>query len=111
MAWIVRHGLPEDIPNLLTLFKGLAVAQRYEENVVKVREEDLLRDGFGDTKYFYFVVAEWRKGDHETDHERPEMAGYGFFFFNYSSADGRVIYLEDLYVKEKYQSEHWLQLV
>jgi hypothetical protein len=50
-------------------------------------------------------------GDHETDHERPEMAGYGFFFFNYSSADGRVIYLEDLYVKEKYQSEHWLQLV
>jgi diamine N-acetyltransferase len=70
---------------------------------VKVREEDLLRDGFGDTKYFYFVVAEWRKGDHETDHERPEMAGYGFFFFNYSSADGRVIYLEDLYVKEKYQ--------
>lgn len=36
-------------------------------------------------------------------HER--LVGHAVYFFNYSTWDGRVLYLEDLFVRKEFRSE------
>ena len=33
------------------------------------------------------------------------LVGYALYFFNYSTWEGRVLYLEDLFVRQQYRSE------
>jgi GNAT superfamily N-acetyltransferase len=57
---------------------------------VTATEADLERDGFGSNPFYFCLIAE-----HEG---RP--AGFAFYFFNYSTWQGRPgLYLEDLFVE------------
>ncbi|HET8647495.1 MAG TPA: GNAT family N-acetyltransferase, partial [Vicinamibacteria bacterium] len=61
-----------------------------EPQAAVATEADLRRDGFGPRPLFRVVMAEWE----------GEVAGFAFYFFNYSTWQGRPgLYLEDLFVR------------
>ena len=90
--WI-REASAADVPEILTLIRELA---RYEKepDAAVATEEDLLRDGFGAEPYFRCLMAEWE----------GEIAGFALYFFQYSTWQGRpALYLEDLFVRERFR--------
>ena len=60
---------------------------------VTIREEDLARDGFGEHPRFRALVGEWE----------GKPAGYALFFDYFSTWTGRGLFLEDLFVREKFR--------
>ncbi|MGA2832860.1 MAG: GNAT family N-acetyltransferase [Terracidiphilus sp.] len=89
MAITIRPATRADIPQILTFIRALAAYER-EPEAVTATEDDLERDGFGRNPFYFCLIAE-----HEG---RP--AGFAFYFFNYSTWQGRPgLYLEDLFVE------------
>jgi GNAT superfamily N-acetyltransferase len=74
------------------MIRELAEYER-ELDGVTIREEDLVRDGFGENPRFRALIAEWD--------EQP--AGYALFFSYYSTWAGRGLFLEDLFVREAFR--------
>ena len=62
---------------------------------VTIREEDLARDGFGEHPRFRALVGEWE----------GKPAGYALFFDYFSTWTGRGLFLEDLFVREKFRGK------
>ena len=84
----IRPATPADVPTMLRFIHELATYER-EPNAVIATEADLLRDGFGPTKRFHCLIAEWD----------GVPAGFALYFYSYSTWEGRAgIYIEDLYV-------------
>ena len=84
---------------------------------------ELIRDGFGERPYFEVIVAELtspappalsppdptNSSAPSASMEKDEnLIGYALYFFNYSTWEGRVLYLEDLFIREEYRSEFHL---
>src|ERR1700737_4604831 len=89
----IRPATRDDVPVLLSLIRELAA---YEEKTHKavVTESDLLRDGFGPQQKFRALIAEWN----------GEPVGYASFFYFYSTFQGRAaLFLEDLFVLDKFR--------
>jgi GNAT superfamily N-acetyltransferase len=86
----VREATPSDVPLLKRMIEEFA---RHERLPVARSEAQLLADGFGDAPAFGAFVA--FVGD--------ESAGYALFYTSYSSFRGRGVFLEDLYVAERYR--------
>lgn len=89
----LRPATREDVPALLELIRRLAA---YEKKPLKavVTQDDLLRDGFGPHQKFHMLIAEWDS----------EPAGYASFFYFYSTFQGRAaLFLEDLFVLDKFR--------
>ncbi|HEX2329311.1 MAG TPA: GNAT family N-acetyltransferase [Candidatus Angelobacter sp.] len=84
----IRAANPQDAPLILDFVRHLAEYER-EPDAVTATVEDLLRDGFGPNPRYRCIIAEWNS----------KPAGFGLFFFNYSTWLGRPgLYLEDLIV-------------
>ena len=89
----IRTATREDVPAILQLIRELATYEREPEAAVATAE-DLLRDGFGARPLFHVELAEWE----------GQVAGFAFYFFNYSTWQGRPgLYLEDLFVRPEYR--------
>jgi GNAT superfamily N-acetyltransferase len=89
MATTIRPATRADIPQILKFIHGLAAYERAPV-AVSATEADFERDGFGSNPFYFCLIAE-----HEG---RP--AGFAFYFFNYSTWQGRPgLYLEDLFVE------------
>lgn len=91
----IRPATREDVPQLLALIRQLAA---YEKKADRVRttEADLLRDGFGPQPRFRALLAEWN----------GQPAGYASTFYFYSTYQGRsAIFIEDLFVPDKFRSK------
>ncbi len=89
----IRAATPADVPLILEFIRGLAEYERAPQAAV-ARPEDLLRDGFGPEPKFRCVLADWDN----------EPAGFAFYFFNYSTWQGRPgLYLEDLFVWPRFR--------
>ena len=89
----IRDAEASDVPVILRLIRGLAEYERAPD-AVTATEADLLRDGFGERPLFHVVLAEWDGA----------AAGFAFFFFNYSTWEGRpALYLEDLFVEPAFR--------
>jgi len=86
----IRKGNPEDMKSVLGLIQELAIFEKEPEAVV-ITEEDLVRDGFGETPLFHVFVAEVEE----------EIVGIALYYYRYSTWKGKTIHLEDLIVKEK----------
>ena len=88
----IRKGKKKDIPKILELIKELA---SYEKAIseVDISEKDLLVDGFGKKKWYWFIVAE----------RDNEILGMSFYFVRYSTWKGKILFLEDFIVKKKYR--------
>ncbi len=89
----IRPATSEDVPAVLTLIHELAA---FEHLPVTMTEEVLFRDGFGVEPRFRVLMAEWD----------GELAGYAFFFPFYSTFHGPGMFLEDLFVREKFRGKN-----
>ena len=91
----IRPATRDDVQQLLTFIRELAT---YEKKLDKclTTEDDLLRDGFGSRQKFRSLIAEWN----------GETAGYAVFFYFYSTFQGRpALFLEDLYVPDRFRGK------
>jgi GNAT superfamily N-acetyltransferase len=89
MATTIRPATQMDVPQILRFIRALAAYERAPE-AVTATEAELERDGFGANPYYFCLMAE---------HD-GKVAGFAFYFFNYSTWLGRPgIYLEDLFVE------------
>jgi GNAT superfamily N-acetyltransferase len=91
---LIRTANIDDCAMLRTMIRELAEFERLLE-FVTIGEEDLARDGFGENPLFRALMAEWD----------GEAAGYAVFFGYYSTWAGRALYLEDLFVREKFRGK------
>ncbi len=80
---------------------------------------ELLRDGFGEERYFKVILAETSAlPTTNTDDLNPQaqlpsasmekderLVGYALYFFNYSTWQGCVLFLEDLFIRAEYRSK------
>lgn len=90
MEYAIRDARPEDMEQVLALVQELADFEK-EPDAVEITKEDLVKDGFGETKLFHCFVAETTDG----------IAGIALVYPRYSTWKGTVIHLEDLIVAEK----------
>src|SRR5258708_6176147 len=89
----IRPATREDVPLLRALIRELAAYEKKAHKAV-MTEDDLLRDGFGRQRKFRALIAEWK----------GEPAGYASFFYFYSTFQGRpALFLEDLFVRDKFR--------
>ena len=84
----IRAATVNDVPLLRTMIRELAEYER-ELDSVRITEEQLATDGFGEDPKFCALIAEWN----------GVPAGYAVFFQFYSTWTGRHMFLEDLYVR------------
>jgi GNAT superfamily N-acetyltransferase len=87
-----RAATIDDAPLLKKLIQELA---EYEgaSTAVLLTEEDLARDGFGPEPKFRAIIADLDR----------QPAGYALFFDFYSTWTGSGIFLEDLFVRERFR--------
>lgn len=90
MKYNIREAITTDMSQVLQLIQELAFFEK-EENAVEVTVEDLVKDGFGDTKLFHCFVAE----------SNDSLGGMALIYPRYSTWKGPVIHLEDLIVTEE----------
>src|SRR5256885_8939371 len=91
----LRKAFAEDIPLILSFIRELAEYER-APNAVSCTEKDLRRDGFGPIPRFHVIIAEWN----------GEPAGMAFFFYNYSTWQGRPgIFIEDLFLRPQFRGK------
>ncbi|WP_318343476.1 GNAT family N-acetyltransferase [Flagellimonas baculiformis] len=90
MEYAIRDARPEDMEQVLALVQELADFEK-EPDAVEITKEDLVKDGFGETKLFHCFVAETDGG----------IAGIALVYPRYSTWKGPVIHLEDLIVSKK----------
>lgn len=88
----IRPATIHDVALLRTMIRELAEYER-ELDLVTIHEEDLTRDGFGETPRFRALIAEWQQ----------QPAGYACFFGYYSTWVGRGLFLEDLFVRQNFR--------
>jgi GNAT superfamily N-acetyltransferase len=95
MAIRIRPAIPADVPIILQLIRELAEFERLLDEV-QATEEQLREQLFGPHPGAEVVIA--RMGD--------EVAGFALFFPNFSTFLAKPgIYLEDLYVRQKFRGQ------
>src|ERR1700745_4210513 len=90
----IRPATVHDAALLRTMIRELAEYGQ-ELQWVTIREEDLARAGFGEHPRFRAFVSEWE----------GKPAGYALFFDYFSTWVGRGLFLEDLFVREKFRRQ------
>ena len=122
MSIIVREATPEDVAEMHDMIMELAIFEKAPEEVIAT-EEDLHKALFGGTSIPH---AEFESHDSievsgraDTPSGQPAafahvidapdgngLAGMAIWFLNYSTWEGRHgIYLEDLYVRERFRGQ------
>ncbi len=92
---IIRPAVEQDAPILLFLIKELAAFEKLADKVVN-SEEAVRETLFGQKAYAEAEIAYWK----------DEPAGMVIFFHNYSTFLGKPgLYIEDLFVREKFRGE------
>ena len=77
---LIRTAGVNDVPLLLRFSRELADYERQRDAVV-IKEETLIKDGFGSQPKFRSLIAEWD----------GQAIGYALFFGFYSSCKGSGI--------------------
>jgi len=85
----VRDGVEKDYPAIFSMIKSLAKFEKASEKVINSVEQMI-----EDKDLFFTLVAEKEDG---------EIVGFALFYFAYYTWVGKSLYLDDLYVKEKYR--------
>ncbi|HEY8403557.1 MAG TPA: GNAT family N-acetyltransferase [Flavobacteriales bacterium] len=90
----IRKGQPGDIPQVLDLIKELAEYERALHEVTNTAEQ-MLEDGFGDQPAYGLFVAEMD----------GKIVGIALHYIRYSTWKGKMLYLEDIVVKESMRGQ------
>ncbi|MCW8409169.1 GNAT family N-acetyltransferase [Legionella sp. PATHC035] len=95
MEFTFRIAKKKDQEEILVLVKKLAEHERKQPEEVQLTLEKIASHGFGRNRYFYVLLAEYKK----------KPAGYALYFFTYSASAGApILYIDDLFVDELYRS-------
>ena len=86
----IRVANPHDFQAVFDLIKEFATFIKTPEKVL-ITPEQMIKD----QDFFNCIVAEVEN----------EIVGFATYFFGYYSWSGRAIYLDDLYVQEKYRGK------
>jgi GNAT superfamily N-acetyltransferase len=89
---LIRPATIDDVALLRALIRELAEFE-HELDLCVIEEADLARDGFGASPSFRALIADWD----------GQPAGYALFFGHYSTWAGRRLFLEDLFVRERFR--------
>jgi ribosomal protein S18 acetylase RimI-like enzyme len=89
---IIRKGEKKDLKQVYDLVIELAVFEN-AGNEVKNSVEEMEKDGFGSNPIFGFYVAE----------NSDAVIGVSIYYYRYSTWKGKILYIEDLIVSEKYR--------
>jgi GNAT superfamily N-acetyltransferase len=84
----------QEVPLLLEMIVEFATFEKLREEVT-ITEAMLARDGFGAQPQFRGLIAEWNHA----------AAGYAMCFPTYSSFQGPVLHLEDVYVRAQFRDK------
>ena len=95
MAYTIRLGTPDDAAAIQSLIHELAEFEN-EPDAVDTTVESLREDGFGPNPVFQVFVAE---------NDDKEIVGIALFFMGYSTWKGRMLYLDDLVVRESVRGQ------
>jgi GNAT superfamily N-acetyltransferase len=88
----IRPATVDDVSLLHGMIHELAHYEHESENVT-ITQEELRRDGFGESPRFRALIAEWD----------GQVAAYALIFDHYSTWSGPVLFLEDLFVRESFR--------
>lgn len=89
---IITEATPADVNDMVSLIRELA-AYELASHEATITANDLLRDGFGPRPYFHALLAK----------VNGQTVGMAFWYFTYSTWKGKVLYLEDLIVREPWR--------
>ncbi|CAH6786105.1 thialysine N-epsilon-acetyltransferase [Phodopus roborovskii] len=98
----IREAKERDCGDILRMIRELAEYEKLSHQV-KISEEALRADGFGESPSFHCLVAEVIPAPGEL--QGPLVVGFGLYYFIYSTWKGRNIYLEDIYVMPQYRGQ------
>lgn len=90
----IHPATVEDAPLLFTMIRELADFERGLDRVTNT-QADLMREGFGPQPKFRAFLMLWDDA----------VAGYALYFDFYSTWRGRLLYLEDLYVRPEFRGK------
>lgn len=91
---LFRKAVKEDIPQIIQLVKKLAAFELAPEQVT-VTEKDYLDNGFNENPLFECNLIYVNK----------ELAGFCLWYFRFSTWKGKRLYVEDIYIEEKYRNK------
>jgi GNAT superfamily N-acetyltransferase len=91
----IRFAEKKDAATILELIKELALFEKAPDEVTNTVEE-IERDGFGEHPAFWCLLAEME----------GEVAGMSLYYIRYSTWKGRILYLEDIIVREKFRGKN-----
>ena len=78
--------------DVLSMIKELAEFEKALDKV-KMTKEQLIEDGFGRSPFFNCIIALYE----------GEACGYAFYYFGYSTWNGKTLYLEDIMIKSGFR--------
>ncbi len=91
----VRPATPDDAGTIVEFVRLLAEFEHEPVEHVRLTEEDVRRDGFGDAPAFEALIADLD----------GTPVGFALMFPNYSTWEGRSgIYVEDVYVRDEHRN-------
>ena len=91
----VRNAEIRDAAMILNFINKLAEFEKEPLSNILATEESIIRDGFGEKPGFECLIADVNE----------KAVGFVLFFQNYSTWEARSgIYVEDLFVEEKYRN-------
>jgi len=93
MNVIIRKGTIDDVPIVHELIVELAIYEN-EPDAVDNTIAQLKEDGFGEKPFYKLLIAE---------NEAQETLGMALYCYGYSTWKGKLLYLDDLIVREKYR--------
>ncbi|KAJ8266097.1 hypothetical protein GJAV_G00125830 [Gymnothorax javanicus] len=102
MNFTVRAGKPEDCKDISRMIMDLAVYEKMPDQV-KISHKELEQDGFSANPFFRCLVAEVPV-EHKSQ-EGHTTVGYALYFYTYSTWEGRVVFLEDIYVMPEFRGK------
>lgn len=94
ISFLIRKGTKQDLPSVLDLIQELALFEKAPEQVSNT-VNDMEADGFGKNPVFDFYVAELNN----------KIIGIAVYYIKYSTWKGKGLYLDDLFVTEKFRGK------
>lgn len=90
----ISKAIRDDMPAVLKLIKELAVYEK-EPDAVKINENTLLENGFGDHPLFTCFVAKTEEN----------IIGMALCYYRFSTWEGKSLHLEDLVVEKSFRGK------
>lgn len=91
---VIRQGTIQDVEQVMDLVRELALYERAPDEVTNT-EEQMRRDGFGENPAFGLFVAELN----------DTVVGIALHYIRYSTWKGKMLYLEDIVVRESHRGK------